>query len=100
MIGHIVFWTIKPEAGGKTAAENAATMRAMLEALPEAIDVIRDFHVSTRIVDSSMAVDVLLFSTFDSEADLETYQRHPEHQKCVEFVRQVVASRHVVDYSF
>ncbi len=100
MIGHIVFWTLKPEAEGKTAAENAKVMRTMLETLPSSIDVIRDFHVSTRIVAATLEVEILLFSTFVSEEDLEIYQRHPAHQKCVEFVRQVAATRHCIDYSF
>lgn len=100
MIGHIVLWTLKPEAEGKSAAENAAAMQSMLGALPAVIDVIQDFHVSTRMVATNMEVEVLLFSTFSSEEDLETYQKHHEHQKCVEFIRSVVASRKFVDYYF
>jgi hypothetical protein len=100
MIGHIVMWTLKPEVGGKTAAENAAVMKSMLEALPASIDVIQNFHVSTRMMATNMEVEVLLFSTFSTEEDLDAYQRHPEHQKCVEFIRSVVASRNFVDYHF
>ncbi|HCF04906.1 MAG TPA: stress responsive protein [Desulfomicrobiaceae bacterium] len=100
MIGHIVMWTLKPEVDGKSAAENAAVMKSMLDALPTAIDVIQDFHVSTRMMATNMEVEVLLFSTFATEEDLDAYQRHPEHQKCVDFIRSVVASRKFVDYHF
>lgn len=100
MIGHIVMWTLKAEAEGKSAAENATVMQSMLEALPAAIDVIQDFHVSTRMVATNMKVEVLLFSTFANESDLDAYQKHPEHQKCVEFIRKIVDSRNFVDYYF
>jgi hypothetical protein len=49
---------------------------------------------------TNMEVEVLLFSTFATEEDLDAYQRHPEHQKCVDFIRSVVASRNFVDYHF
>ena len=33
MIRHIVWWTLKPEAEGRTAAENPALMKQRAEAL-------------------------------------------------------------------
>ena len=100
MIGHIVWWTLLPEVNGQKASDNAARMKEMVEQLPFKISVIRDFHVSTQIIESTMNVEVVLFSTFDSLEDLQTYQKHPEHQKCVDFIRSVVSSRNVIDYIF
>lgn len=99
MVGHIVMWKLKDSAAGKSAAENAATMQAMLEALPAAIPQVRKLVVSTSVFASSPETDVVLYTEFDSPEDLQVYQVHPEHQKCVQFVSAVVSERRVVDYT-
>lgn len=100
MIGHIVMWKLKEMAEGKSAAENAATMKKMLEALPPVIPMVRNLQVSTDIFASLPETDVVLYTVFDSKEDLQAYQIHPEHQKCVAFISAVVAERRVVDYVF
>lgn len=100
MIGHIVMWKMKEMAEGKSAAENAAIMKKMLEALPPVIPVVRTLQLSTDIFASLPETDVVLYTVFDSKEDLQAYQVHPEHQKCVAFISAVVAERRVVDYIF
>ncbi|MBA4358936.1 MAG: stress responsive protein [Desulfovibrio sp.] len=98
MIKHIVMWTLKDEAAGADKAENAAKMKALLEALRPLIPVIRELEVGLDVFAASPACEVVLYSVFASRADLDAYQAHPEHQKVVAFVKQVAASRSVVDY--
>lgn len=98
MIKHIVMWKLKEEAEGGTAAENALKMKTMLEALQGRIDVLRKIEVGIEVFASAPECDVILYSEFDSRADLDAYQVHPEHQACVAFIRNVVAERRVVDY--
>ncbi len=98
MIKHIVMWTLKDSAEGADKAANAAKMKALLEALPGLIPVIRELEVGTDVFAATPACDIILYTAFDSRADLDAYQVHPEHQKVVAFVKQVVASRSVVDY--
>lgn len=100
MIGHIVMWKLKEMAEGKSAAENAAIMKKMLEALPPVVPMVRTLQVSTDIFASLPETDVVLYTAFDSKEDLQAYQIHPEHQKCVTFISAVVAERRVVDYVF
>ncbi len=100
MVGHIVMWKLKDSAEGKSATENAATMKNMLDALPGLIPEISALHVSMDVFASAPEVDVVLFTSFGSVEDLQTYQVHPEHQKCVGFISKVVAERRVVDYHF
>jgi hypothetical protein len=100
MIGHIVMWKLKETAEGRTAAENAAMIKSMLEALPPIISEVRTLQISTDIFHSSPEADVVLYTVFDSKEDLQAYQVHPEHQKCVAFIGAVVAERRVVDYIF
>ncbi len=98
MIKHIVMWTLKEEAAGGTAAENAAKMKEMLENLAGKIDILKHIEVSTDIFEAAPECSVILYSEFDSKEDLNTYAVHPLHQECVSFVKQVAASRSVVDY--
>jgi hypothetical protein len=98
MIKHIVMWTLKDEADGADKAANAVKMKALLEALPGRIPCLRELHVGIEVFAATPPCDVILFSSFDTRADLDTYQVHPEHLKVVDFVKKVVASRSVVDY--
>lgn len=100
MVGHIVMWKLKESAEGRSAAENGRIMKEMLGALPGLIPQLRTLVVSTDIFASSPETEVVLYTVFDSREDLQTYQVHPEHQKCVAFVSAVAAERRVVDYTF
>jgi hypothetical protein len=100
MVGHIVMWKMKDSAEGRTAAENAAIMKDMLSALPGLIPELRTLVVSTDVFASIPATQVVLYTVFETPEDLQTYQVHPEHQKCVAFVSSVVAERRMVDYTF
>lgn len=100
MVGHIVMWKLKESAEGRSAAENAKIMKDMLGALPGLIPELRTLVVSTDVFASAPQTDVVLYTVFDSPEDLEVYQIHPEHKKCVTFVCAVVAERRVVDYVF
>lgn len=98
MIKHIVMWTLKEEAAGATAVENAAKMKEMLEQLNGKIEVLKHLEVSTEVFEAAPDCNVILYSEFDSKEDLQAYAIHPLHQECVAFIKQIVASRSVVDY--
>lgn len=100
MVGHIVMWKLKDTAEGKTAAENAQIMKDMLGALPGLIPQLRKLVVSTEVFASIPETQVVLYTEFDNADDLQIYQVHPEHQKCVAFVQAVAAERRMVDYTF
>ncbi|MDP3430759.1 MAG: Dabb family protein [Desulfomicrobium sp.] len=100
MVGHIVMWKLKESAEGRSASENAKIMKDMLGALPGLIPELRTLVVSTDIFASAPETEVVLYTVFDSPEDLQVYQVHPEHKKCVNFVSAVAAERRVVDYIF
>ena len=98
MIKHIVMWTLKDEAEGAGKAANALKMKELLSALPGLIPVLRHLEVGVDVFAATPACDVILYTAFDTRADLDAYQVHPEHLRVVGFVKQVVATRSVVDY--
>ncbi|MFV0423170.1 Dabb family protein [Oleidesulfovibrio sp.] len=99
MIKHIVWWTLKEEAEGATAAENADKMIHMLRELDGRIPALMAIEVSKTVAASTTEqVDVILQTVHASLEDLKTYADHPEHMKCVGFIKAVVASRKAIDY--
>lgn len=98
MIKHIVMWRLKEEAAGANKAENMAKMKEMLLGLKGIIPEIIQIEVGFNSLPSPAAYDVVLYSEFASFAALNAYQIHPEHEKCKDFIGQIVCARAVVDY--
>ncbi len=98
MIKHIVMWKLKDSARGVSKQDNANELKTVLEGLKEKIDVIIKIEVGINFNKSDAAYDVALYSVFDSKEDLQTYQKHPDHVKVVDFVNEIRDERVVVDY--
>jgi len=99
MIKHIVMWKLKDFAEGADRARNAKRLKIELEALKLTIPQIFHLEVGINILESEAAFDVVLFSVFKNDQDLETYQNHPNHRAVAEFVGKVREHRAVVDYA-
>lgn len=98
MIKHIVMWKFKGFAEGATRQENLMKVKAMLEALPEKIDFIREMKVELNVNPKEGMYDAVLISAFDSLEDVNRYRVHPEHKKISSFVALVREGRASVDY--
>jgi Stress responsive A/B Barrel Domain len=100
MIKHVVFFSLKPEAEGKGKAENARIIKSRLEALNGKIPVIVKLEVGINSNPAESGWDLALVSEFKNTADLDAYQKHPEHVKVGEFIGKVKSGRACVDYDF
>ncbi len=98
MVKHIVMWTLKDEAGGKSKSENVQEVKHCLEALSDQISTIRFLEVGVNINDGPNAFDLVLYSEFDDREDLAVYQDHPAHIRARDFIRTVRDMMHVVDF--
>lgn len=98
MIKHIVLWKLKEVSECGDRLQNARKMKQDLEALKAVIPQIRHIEVGLNSIPSDASYDVALYSEFESEKDLDIYQKHPEHLKVAEFVGKVRERRVVVDY--
>ena len=105
MVRHIVWWTLKPEAEGRTAAENAKLIKQRLEALMGQIPSLKSLEVSYDFLPTcTMPVNVILMTTHDDAEGLKAYAEHPAHvavgkelERALELCVQVVladAGRH------
>ena len=99
MLKHIVMWRLQKEAEGASAQENARAIKEMLEALPAKVPGVITLEVGINEVESDTAADVCLYSEFNNLEEMDAYQVHPEHQKCVAFIKKVAAERRAVDYT-
>ncbi|MDD3803920.1 MAG: Dabb family protein [bacterium] len=98
MVKHIVMWTVKDGALGKSKKENAKKLKSMLEALKEKIPFIKKLEVGINYAADEAAFDVVLYSEFESRADLEMYVAHPDHQALKDFIIDIREKRCFVDY--
>ncbi|RPI08578.1 MAG: Dabb family protein [Zetaproteobacteria bacterium] len=98
MVKHIVLWTLKETAGGRTARENALEIQARLEALNGHIPGLLTLEVGIDFGRTASSADVALYAEFADRRALDAYQAHPDHAAAAEFVGRVRERRVVVDY--
>jgi len=94
MIVHIVMFKFKDE----NKALNIARVQKRLMKLEELIPSLKMMEVGVNFNESPRAFDLSLYSTFETEEDLEAYQVHPEHLQVVELIKEVTIESKVVDY--
>ncbi|QOP41600.1 Dabb family protein [Sulfurimonas marina] len=94
MIVHIVMFKFKEE----NKALNLAKVQNKLENLEVLIDELKSMEVGINFTEADRAMDLSLYSTFESVEDLQAYAVHPEHLKVVEFIKEVTLESKVVDY--
>jgi hypothetical protein len=94
MIKHVVFFKFRPETSD---SERKAVLNE-LRALPDKIDVIREFEVGEDILRSARAWDAVLISTFDDLEALQRYARHDDHLTVVMKLQAICDSINSVDY--
>ena len=78
MVRHVIVWTLKDEYSDSEKKQIKAGIKEGLEGLAGQIPGLLDIKVYTEGLPSSNA-DVMLDSTFESEAALKGYAVHPAH---------------------
>ncbi len=99
MVKHIVFFRLQDEAEGHSKLENAQIIKEGLENLVNLVPVLRKAEVGINIPNATKTdYDLCLYCEFDSFADVEAYQVHPEHVKVATYIGKVRSGRAAVDY--
>ena len=94
MIKHIVFTRFE------NADEQAPIAAAMLMELKQSIPEIRSIETGRDFKHSERSFDLALIVTFDTKEDLETYDRHPEHEKARAYIKAHRTATATVDFEF
>lgn len=98
MVKHIVMLRLKEYDNKTQKLENALKLKKAIEDLIVFIDQIKFIEVGLNFNEKPNAFDLVLSSTFETEADLEIYRLHPEHKKLMVFLKTVTSETAVVDY--
>ena len=97
MIRHVVMWKFKDLGEGKTKEENLDIVKDKLLALIPIIPELKKMEIGKDVSHTDASYDLILITEFESLDDLHTYAVHPEHVKIVNYVKNVVESRVVLD---
>ncbi len=94
MIKHIVMFNFKDE----NKKENLIKAKKMLEGLLESVPTLKSIEVGINFSKESRAMDLSLYSEFDTIEALKLYANHPEHLEVVKFIKSVATESKVSDY--
>ncbi len=98
MIKHIVFFKLKPEFKGADEFKIAKIVAAELESLPHKIEEIAFLEVGIDFSKREDAYDIVLFSQFETNDDLEIYRNHIKHKEAVVRIEKYTISAVLCDY--
>ncbi len=98
MIKHIVMWKFKDSHEGMDKNGLISKIKQDLEGLKRAIPEIKVMELGKNFNELPVSYDVALYSEFESKEDLEIYQKHPEHVKVAQFIRQIRTDVALADY--
>lgn len=91
-------WDIDEDLGKDERVEKAETFKRKIELLKEKIDRIEELELGIDISRTDQSKDLVLYSSFKCEEDLDHYQKHEEHLKAVAYGKSFLRNRIVVDY--
>ncbi len=97
MIKHIVMWTVR----GDSAAQKStaiAQVRRSFEGLRGRIPGLLHLEIGADHSRIDAACDVVLYTEFASQAELDAYASHPEHLRVKAELEGLRTARHQVDY--
>lgn len=101
MIKHIVMFKLKPEADGKTAAENAAEGKKLAEKLLTPIPSLKKLRAVINCPGADETnCELALVCDFDDLDGLSAYQASEPHIRFGSFIKPVRESRACIDYEY
>ena len=94
MLKHIVMFRMKDV----NSSHSIRRLKDTLDQLKNKIPEVKALETGINVSKSPSAFDLVLYSEFKHEEDLETYREHPDHKEVLKFIKEHVAEVKVVDY--
>ncbi len=99
MIKHVAWWTLKEEAFGKSADENAVFLKEWVDRIAPQIPAILSVETSLRFLESTTEnPEFLLVTTHADEEGYREYRNNPIHQEFGTYVHEASTARKAIDY--
>ena len=89
---------LKDSVSAEAKSENARKLKEAIEGLMGKIPELKSMEVGLNLSAKPSAYDLVLTSEFESVEALDMYRIHPEHQKVLELLYEVMEQTAVVDY--
>ena len=97
MIKHIVMWNLRGDTD-QAKARAVEVLKRSFESLRGRIPGLLHLEIGVESSRIDYACDVVLYSEFESQAALDAYAVHPEHQRVKQELADLRIARHQVDY--
>jgi quinol monooxygenase YgiN len=97
LIKHIVMWNLRGDTD-QAKARAVEVLKRSFESLRGRIPGLLHLEIGVDSSRSDYACDVVLYSEFESQAALDAYAVHPEHQRVKQELADLRIARHQVDY--
>lgn len=98
MVKHIILWKLRDGISETEKAEIKANAKAALENLNGKIEGLKEINVQINSLESSNA-DMMLYSVFENEEFLKSYQINPLHKAAADtFVRPFTNTHLCLDF--
>ena len=97
MVKHLVMWRLQES---RRAAQIATSLplKTIIDGLRAHIAGLHELEIELSRCGGDDAVDLVLYSVFDSWDALRTYEAHPLHDDLKALIRPLRAERRVADY--
>lgn len=91
---------LKEASSQEEKLQNAHKLKDAINGLMGKVPELKSMEVGLNLSTKASAYDLVLTSTFDSLETLDAYRVHPEHQKVLELLYEVMEQTAVVDYEY
>ena len=99
MIRHIVMFKFKEEAEGRSKKENLELTKKIFKNLKPSISVILKDEIKINLEEADKNnYDFIYIADFENLETLNEYAVHPEHVKCINFLKTVRDERAAIDF--
>ena len=99
MIRHIIMFKFN-DINDDDRLQKAKRMKEVFSPLKSKIDIIQSYEIGINSKKTDFSFDVVITSEYKSWEDLETYIKHPEHQKAIKLCKYIKKEKAIVDYEF
>lgn len=100
MIRHIIMFKFIDAKSKSDQLSKMEKMKNAFSPMKSLIDVVKSYDINFNMKQTDFSYDVVITSEYESWKDLETYIKHPEHQKAISICKDINKEKAVIDYEF
>lgn len=100
MIKHIAMFKFKTFKSVEEKEMYYERLREVFNGLDDRVPAIKSLQIGFDELGSEASFDFAVNVDIEKIDDLPAYANHPEHLKAVDIIKEMVAERKVIDYSF